>query len=223
MNMGYKRPRGQRNSDMFTPDSSPIASPPVKRCQHNHLTRPIEPPRKSGEFVLSSTSFSHLAHDIDSFTSYIPFRSFIETTTGTKAILGLGSIEYPIFISGSLVGSLTLHDVLHVPTAGANVLSAYQLTREGYQITMSPFQGGSELRHVRNDIPPVKLVCVDQMFILPGHTSYTASVPPSIHLHFQWPIGERRRWLEYQASLVRPVQEVDGMDFIRTDLPYVST
>lgn len=117
---------------------------------------------------------------------------------------------------------MTLEDVVHDPTAGANVVSAYQLTRAGYQVTMSPFPGGSEIRNFRTNSPPIKLVLVDQTFVLPGTTLFTSSIPPSIFLHFVWPAQERRKWLEHQAAQNRKCSD-GAMDFIQADLPYMAS
>ena len=216
--MGGKRSHGQRNSSFVDPDSSPIVSPAAKRPEH---VLAKEPPRISEEWILSSTSLSHFAHDLDTYCTYTPFRSYVEVSTGKKAVLGVGSVQYPIYVSGRLVATITLDDVIHVPTASANVVSAYQLTRAGYQVTMSPFQGGSEIRHYHKDIPPIKLVLVDQMFILPGSTSLISSLPLSVSLHFEWPVNERRNWLEHQAMQVRPQQDFE-MEYFHTALPYVN-
>jgi hypothetical protein len=95
---------------------------------------------------------------------------------------------------------------------------------------MSPVQGGSELRHSR-DGRSVRLVCVDQMWILPGSEMYSVGVAGERFLGFEWPVAERRRWLEFQASQARAVsgqQEGDGMEldevsYIKAELPYVSS
>lgn len=196
-----KRSRAQRGSDAFSPDASPM-SPPPKRSHQIHGQMSPTPMRKDLDWVLSSTSITHVAYDRGLFTNYTPFRSHIETAAGQKAVHGIGTIEYPYKVSELSCHHILLQEVLHVPAAAANIVSAFQLNRAGYQICLSPYDGQSFVQHITNNRPPLNLVRLNDLFYFEGAIPLVSELPSSLMLCYQWPPAERQRWATFEAQLV---------------------
>jgi hypothetical protein len=94
----------------------------------------------SGQWVADSATMSHIMNRRTAFTEYTPLQKEISGIGNVPVeAIGRGAVEITTKVGNKAV-HLLLRDVLHVPTAGNNLLSISQLDEQGGRAIISKGQ-----------------------------------------------------------------------------------
>lgn len=162
------------------------------------------------DWIISTTSNAHVANDRAWFSAYMPFRTKIATALGAEPsvdIHGIGTVILPTrtYLGGKPhkpSGQITLHHVLHAPSASVNI---YAMQREDLTIN---FGGGAVTPITKGSSNKVLgLVVCSNLFRLwlKGQSQNQSSLNPNAmhYFHALWPSSEVARFNDHVTDLNR--------------------
>ena len=163
------------------------------------------------DWVVASNSNVHVANHRDWFTKYTPFQSRLGDAYGmwrdSMTVEGIGDVVLPVKkdttkMGRASQGSLTLHNVLHVPGIVCNIYAMFPACRD-QQEPLIDFNGpsgvfdattGDQLAIIdRPHLPRLRLSgqSADQ-------TNFESGTAYMINAH--WPESEQQRWHDSQTA-----------------------
>ena len=151
----------KRESKLKHRAATPVFDNPSRRDEEH---------RKHVDWVITSTASNHVTHDRRVFkrnkknnrnhtggsSPYTTWPSFISFGDCKEAVVGIGTVILEVIASGNETVLLVLKNVLHVPNAVVNTISAQCINESGYEVVLNSRNRGGFFQEYHEFMPENK-------------------------------------------------------------------